>query len=273
MWSNDGFVLRVPDSDDVISQQDLMPSPAEFKDLVLRQLGSTSLFAAKFREAASRALLLPKRRPGMRTPLWQQRKRSADLLAVASRFSSFPILLEAYRECIRDVFDLQAAAAILSGIQRGSIRVTTMESARPSPFAASLLFSYLANYIYDGDAPLAERRAQALSIDQSQLEELLGDSDLRDLLDPNAVDEVESRLQALEPEYQARHTDGVNDLLLKLGDLSAAEITIRCESPEIAARGTELVNSRRALGVRIAGETRYIPVEYASRYRDALGTP
>ena len=273
MWSDDGFVLRLPDSDENIASDVLFPTPAEFKDLVLRQLGSTSLFAAKFREAAGRALLLPKRRPGLRAPLWQQRKRAADLLAVASQFSSFPILLETYRECIRDVFDLPAAANILSSIQRGAIKVTNIESTRPSPFAASLLFSYVANYIYEGDAPLAERRAQALSIDQSQLEELLGDSDLRELLDANALDEVEARLQSLEPEYHARHGDGVNDLLLKLGDLSATEIAARCETPEIAATVTELVNSRRAIGVRIAGESRYIPVEYASRYRDALGTP
>ncbi len=273
MWSNDGFVLRVPDSDDVIQSEDLLPSPSEFKEQVLRQLGSTSLFAAKFREAAGRALLLPKRRPGVRAPLWQQRKRSADLLAVASRFSSFPILLEAYRECIRDVFDLPAVAAILTGIQRGSIRVTTLESARPSPFAASLLFSYVANYIYDGDAPLAERRAQALSIDQSQLEELLGDTDLRELLDATALNEVEARLQSLDPDYQAKHADGVHDLLLKLGDLSDEEIAARTQSTDIPALIAELTSLRRAVRVRIAGESRYIPVEYASRYRDALGTP
>ncbi|MGA9392285.1 MAG: crosslink repair DNA glycosylase YcaQ family protein [Candidatus Sulfotelmatobacter sp.] len=273
MWSNDGFVLRLPDSDEPIRSEDLLPSPVEVKDLVLRQLGSTSLFAAKFREAASRALLLPRRRPGMRTPLWQQRKRSADLLAVTSRFPSFPILLEAYRECVRDVFDLPAVAAILAGVQRGAIRVTTVESSRPSPFAASLLFSYVANYIYDGDAPLAERRAQALSIDQSQLEELLGDNDLRELLDSAALDEVEARLQSLEPEYRARHADGVHDLLLKLGDLSEAELEARCESAEVASSIHQLTNSRRAVRVRIAKDTRYIPVEYASRYRDALGTP
>jgi ATP-dependent helicase Lhr and Lhr-like helicase len=273
MWSNDGFVLRLPDSDETITAEDLIPSAVEFKELVLRQLGSTSLFAAKFREAASRALLLPKRRPGMRTPLWQQRKRSADLLAVAARFSSFPILLEAYRECIRDVFDLPAVTAILGGVQRGTIRVTSVESERPSPFAASLLFAYVANYIYDGDAPLAERRAQALSIDQSQLEELLGDTDLRELLDATALDEVEARLHALDPEYKARHADGVHDLLLKLGDLTEEELVARCESAEVAATIDGLMNSRRAVRVRIAGESRYIPVEYASRYRDALGTP
>ncbi len=273
MWSNDGFVLRVPESDEAIRSEDLLPSPAEVKDLVLHQLGSTSLFAAKFREAAGRALLLPRRRPGVRAPLWQQRKRSADLLAVASRFSSFPIILEAYRECIRDVFDLPALTSIMAGIQRGAIRVTSVTSERPSPYAASLLFSYVANYIYDGDAPLAERRAQALSIDQSQLEELLGDTDLRELLDAAALDEVEARLQSLEPDYRARHIDGVHDLLLKLGDLTQSELEARSESLEVASTVNELVDARRAVRVRIAGESRYIPVEYASRYRDAFGTP
>jgi ATP-dependent Lhr-like helicase len=273
MWSDDGFVLRLPDSDAAVEIEEFVLSPVEFKELVLRQLGSTSLFAAKFREAASRALLLPKRRPGMRAPLWQQRKRAADLLAVASRFSSFPIILETYRECIRDVFDLPAAAGILSKIQRGEIRLTRVESDKPSPFAGALLFSYIANYIYEGDAPLAERRAQALSIDQSQLEELLGDTDLRELLDPAALDEVEAKLQALEPDYQARHADGLHDLLLKLGDLSDAEIAARSTSPEVAATATELVNARRVVRVRIAGEPRTIPAEYAGRYRDALGTP
>ena len=273
LWSDDGFVIRIPDSDEAIPSELLLPSPQEFRDLVLRQLGSSSLFAAKFREAAGRALLLPKRRAGLRAPLWQQRKRAADLLAVAARFSSFPILLETYRECIRDVFDLPVATQILSSIERGEIHVTRVESERPSPFAASLLFSYVANYIYDGDAPLAERRVQALSIDQSQLQEILGDSDLRELLDPAALDEVESRLQALDPEYQARHADGVHDLLLKLGDLTEREIEARSASLEAAASIRELVNTRRAVRVRIAGESRYIPVEYVSRYRDALGTP
>ena len=183
------------------------------------------------------------------------------------------MLLEAYRECIRDVFDLPAAANILAAIQRGAIRVTHVESDKPSPFAASLLFSYVANYIYEGDAPLAERRAQALSIDQSQLEELLGDSDLRELLDAAALDEVEARLQSLDPEYRARHADGVHDLLLKLGDLSESEIVARSETPEIAATISELVNARRAVRARVGGDARFIAVEYASRYRDALGTP
>jgi ATP-dependent Lhr-like helicase len=273
MWSDDGFVLRIPDNDEAISPEQLLPAPAEFQELVLRQLGSTSLFAAKFREAAARALLLPKRRPGLRAPLWQQRKRASDLLAVAARFSSFPILLETYRECIRDVFDLPATANLLAAVQRGEIRVTSLESDKPSPYAASLLFSYVANYIYEGDAPLAERRAQALSIDQSQLQEILGDTDLRELLDQAALEEVEERLQSLDAEFRARHADGVHDLLLKLGDLTEAEIEARCASAGVAASIAELASARRAVRVRVAGESRFIAVEYASRYRDALGTP
>jgi ATP-dependent Lhr-like helicase len=273
MWSDDGFVIRLPENEEPIDSSLLIPAPAEFRDLVIRQLGSTSLFAAKFREAAARALLLPRRRAGLRTPLWQQRKRAADLLAVAARYSSFPILLEAYRECIRDVFDLPVAASILAKVQQGAIRVRMLESRNPSPYAASLLFSYVANYIYEGDAPLAERRAQALSIDQSQLEELFGDADLRELLDAAALDEVEAKLQSLEPDYQARHADGIHDLLLKLGDLSEAELAARSTNAEIAALVNELVDVRRAVRVRIAGEQRFVPVEYASRYRDAFGTP
>jgi ATP-dependent helicase Lhr and Lhr-like helicase len=277
MWSDDGFVIRIPDGDAPpdgtlsIDPSLFLPSPAECKKLLLQQLGATSLFAAKFREAAARALLLPRRRPGMRTPLWQQRKRSTDLLAVASRYSTFPILLETYRECLRDVFDLPALAELLGKIERGAIRVTTVESEQPSPFAASLLFSYVANYIYDGDAPLAERRAQALAIDQSHLLELLGDTDLRELLDEAAIAEIESRLQCLDPEYRARHADGLHDLLLKLGDLSQREIEARGASPEIAALTRELVDSHRAIPLRIAGESRYVPVEYAALYRDAFG--
>lgn len=273
MWSDDGFVLRLPGSEEPFDSSLVLVPPAQFQDLVLRQLGSTSLFAAKFREAAARALLLPKRRPGMRAPLWQQRKRASDLLAVAARYSSFPILLETYRECIRDVFDLATAAAILAKIQKGAIRVTTVETAKPSPFAAALLFSYIANYIYEGDAPLAERRAQVLSIDQSQLEELLGDTDLRELLDAAAIDEIESRLQGLDPDYQAHHADGVNDLLLKLGDLSDEELAARTANITLPLVLKQLVDSRRVLRGRLAGGARYIPAEYAARYRDAFGTP
>jgi ATP-dependent Lhr-like helicase len=275
MWSDDGFVIRLPDrpEETVIETELLLPSAAELRDLVLRQLSSTSLFAAKFREASGRALLLPRRRPGARSALWQQRKRAADLLAVASRYSSFPILLETYRECVREMLDLGAAADVLKGIERGAIRVTALESAKPSPYASALLFSYIANYIYEGDAPLAERRAQALAIDQSQLEEILGSTDFRELLDKAALDEVEAQLQSLEPEYQARHADGVHDLLLKLGDLTKEEIAARSTGLEVAETVERLAEARRAVRVRIASQSRFIPVEYAARYRDALGTP
>lgn len=273
MWSDDGFVIRLPETDEPISADILIPAVAEFKDLVLRQLGSTSMFAAKFREAAGRALLLPKRRPGSRAPLWQQRKRASDLLAVASRFSTFPILLEAYRECVRETFDLPAATSILRRIHSGQIRVTTVDSQKPSPFASALLFSYIANYIYEGDAPLAERRAQALSIDQSQLQEILGDTDLRELLDATAIEEVEAQLQGRDPEYQARHADAIHDMLLRIGDLNQEELLARTESPEVAAQIEKLIASRRVVQVKIAGERRFIAVEDAARYRDALGVP
>jgi ATP-dependent helicase Lhr and Lhr-like helicase len=272
MWSDDGFVLRLPETDLAIDSSYLLPDPAEFQQLVLRQLGSTSLFAAKFREVSARALLLPRRRPGMRAPLWQQRKRAADLLAVASRFPSFPMLLETYRECLRDVFDLPAATRILRRIRSGEIRVSTVDSAKPSPFASALLFSYIANYIYEGDAPLAERRAQALAIDQSQLQELLGDSDLRELLDQSVIDEVEAQLQLLESDYQARHADAVHDMLLRLGDLSSEEISRRSAS-ETATWINELEHARRAILISLGGSRRYIAVEDAARYRDAFGIP
>ncbi len=195
MWTDDGFVVRFPETDEPPDVRLMLPASDEVEALVLRQLGGTAMFAAKFREAAGRALLLPKRRPGGRSPLWQLRKRSADLLAVASRFGSFPIVLEAYRECLRDVFDMPALVETLGLMERREIRVATVDSTVASPFAAALLFGYVANYLYDGDAPLAERRAQALSIDQAQLRELLGEIELRDLLDADAIADVEAELQ------------------------------------------------------------------------------
>jgi ATP-dependent Lhr-like helicase len=273
MWSEDGFVIRMPDSDEPLDVELLFPSVSEFTSLVTHQLGGTSLFAAKFREAAGRALLLPRRRHGQRTALWQQRKRAADLLSVAARFSSFPLLLETYRECMRDVFDLPAAAGLLRNIQNGQVKVVSVESKRPSPFASSLLFAYIANYIYEGDAPLAERRAQALSIDQAQLQELLGDTDFRELLDAAVLDEVEAQLQALESEYGVRNADALHDLLRRIGDLSPAEIVQRTEEVDPAALIAQLERERRIVKAAVAGEKRYIAVEDAARYRDAIGVP
>ena len=227
LWGDDGFVVRFPDVDEPPDPRLLLPDPDEVQALVVRQLGATALFAAKFRENAARSLLLPKRRPGMRTPLWQQRKRAADLLAVASRYGSFPVLLETYRECLRDFFDMPALVATLADVRSRKLRVATVDSETPSPFAASLLFSYVASFLYDGDAPLAERRAQALAVDQAQLRELLGDAELRELLDAESMDAIERQLQRLDPQYRAKSADGVHDMLLAIGDLTEEEILAR----------------------------------------------
>ncbi len=273
MWGEDGFVLRFPDTDQPPDAEILLMEPTEAAELVQAQLGSTALFAAKFREAASRALLLPRRRADGRTPLWQQRKRAYDLLSVASRYPSFPMLLEAYRECLRDVFDMPALAQTLRAVGNREIRTHVVDSRTPSPFAGALLFSYVANYIYDGDAPLAERRAQALSIDQDQLRELLGDADLRELLNINAIEETAEQLQSTADSYRVRSVDGVHDLLLRLGDLTRAEIGARSTGLEVDAAVDRLLRSRRVLELKIGGEKRVIAVEDAARMRDALGVP
>jgi ATP-dependent Lhr-like helicase len=271
LWSDDGFVVRYPDVDQPPDAEWLLPDPDEVQGLVLRQLGATALFAAKFRENAGRSLLLPKRRPGMRAPLWQQRKRSADLLAVASRHGSFPVLLETYRECLRDVFDLPALVHTLSRVRSRAIRVVTVDSERPSPFAATLLFGYVASFLYDGDAPLAERRAEALAVDQTQLRELLGDAELRELLDADAMEAVEQQLQRLDPAYRVKHQDGVHDMLISLGDLSDSELRGRVATPDVADSVRTLLKAGRVVEARIAGERRYIAVEDSARFRDALG--
>ena len=273
LWGDDGFVLRFPDTDEPPDSDWFLVESAEAMQLVLRQLGSTALFAGRFREAAGRALLLPRRRADQRSPLWQLRKRSYDLLSVASRYPSFPLLLEAYRECLRDVFDMPALLETLRAIEQRQLRVHVVETRTPSPFASSLLFSYVANFLYDGDAPLAERRAQALTIDQDQLRELLGEADLRELLDADAIAEVEEAAQCLAETHRARTPDGIHDLCLRLGDLSRAELERRVASPELLPHVDRLLRSRRLLELRIAGEKRLIAAEDAARYRDALGIP
>ncbi len=273
LWGDDGFVLRFPDSDEPPSSDWFMVESAEVMNLVLRQLGATALFAGRFREAAGRALLLPRRRADGRAPLWQQRKRAYDLLSVASRYPSFPLLLEAYRECLRDVFDMPALIETLRAIEQRQLRVHVVDTRTPSPFASSLLFSYVANFLYDGDAPLAERRAQALTIDQDQLRELLGEADLRELLDGDAMAEIEEQQQCLVDPFQARSMDGLHDMLLRLGDLSRAEIALRVTSSEVVESVDRLIRTRRVLEVRVAGEKRIIAIEDAARYRDGLGIP
>src|SRR4051812_44000787 len=273
LWGDDGFVVRFPDVDQPPDPRLLLPDPDEVQALVVRQLGATALFASKFRENAARSLLLPKRRAGQRAPLWQQRKRAADLLAVASRYGSFPVLLETYRECLRDFFDMPALISTLGDIRSRKLRIATVDSETPSPFASSLLFSYVASFIYDGDAPLAERRAQALAVDQSQLRELLGDAELRELLDGESMDAIEQQLQRLGAAYRVKSADGIHDMLLSLGDLSESEIAERSTSADVAASLDTLMAARRVVPIRVSGEPRLIAVEDAARFRDALGVP
>ncbi|HSD26629.1 MAG TPA: DEAD/DEAH box helicase [Vicinamibacteria bacterium] len=278
IWSDDGIVVRLPERERPPEAADLLPDPEEIEDLVARELGGTSLFAARFREAAARALLLPRRRPGYRTPLWMQRKRAHDLLQVAARYPSFPIVLEAYRECLRDVFDLPGLVEIASRVRRREIRLVTVDTQSPSPFSASLLFGYVANYLYEGDAPLAERRAQALAVDQAQLRELLGEAELRELVDRRALADLELSLQGLDAAHQATSAERLHDLLLRLGDLSTEEAAARVRPlPEGDAAGTArawleaLERDRRAVRVHVGGEERWGAAEDAGRLRDALG--
>ncbi|MEO8229378.1 MAG: DEAD/DEAH box helicase [Chloroflexota bacterium] len=273
IWSDDGIAIRLPDGDLDGIDDLLFPDPEEIEELVVGKVADSALFAARFRENAARALLLPRRRPGTRTPLWQQRQRAADLLAVASRYGSFPILVETYRECLSDVFDLPALREVLGGVARREIAVHRVETVHASPFASSLLFDYVAAYMYEGDAPLAERRAQALTLDRDLLRELLGQEELRELLDPAALADLELSLQALSDERRATTVDQLHDLLRRLGDAAEDEVAARCAAPAAESDGWlgELAASRRAVAVRIAGEVRWIAIEDAARYRDAVG--
>ena len=270
MYTDDGIVLRFADTEDLPETDDLFPDPEEVEDLVVEQVGNSSLFASVFRESAARALLLPRRRPGQRTPLWQQRLRSKNLLASVRRFPAFPILLECYRECLQDHFDVPSLKSLLEDVRGRSIRVTSVETPQASPFARSLAFAYVAQYLYEQDAPLAERKAQALTLDRGLLRELLGHSELRELLDPVALEEVELELQCLAEERQARDADELHDLLRRLGDLTRVELAARC-SDDPARWLERLVAERRACAVRIGSEERFIAVQDAGRYRDALG--
>ena len=279
MHADDGIVVRLPEAEDSalpdIVAETMLIDPDDIEDLVVEQLADSALFAARFRECAARALLLPRRRPGGRTPLWQQRQKAADLLAVASRYGSFPILLEAYRECLRDVFDLPALVELLRGVRSRTIRVAQVETPTASPFASSLLFDYIASYMYEGDAPLAERRATALSLDRELLAELLGSEELRELIDPEALADLEVQLQRLSPERRARDADGVHDLLREIGDLRSDEVAARSTAgdQQVAEWLDGLERQRRVYRLRIACEERWGAAEDAARFRDGLGVP
>src|ERR1700704_4881401 len=268
LWTDDGIALHLPDVESPPGLDELMIDPEEIEGLVASQLPSSALFAGRFRENAARSLLLPRRRPGWRTPLWQQRMRSAGLLQVAGQYPDFPILAETWREVMTDHFDMPALLNLLRAIRSREIRVVAVDTERASPFASSLLFSYVAEFMYAGDAPLAERRAQALTLDRELLAELLGSDDLRELLDPEAISAVELELQGLLPERFPRDPDEAHDLLVRLGDFNSQETSSRGLTPEWL-RGLE--RERRAVSVRVAGEERWIAAEDAGRYREALG--
>ncbi len=272
IWSDDGIALRFASGEEPPPVEDLFPSPDEAEELVVDRLANTAMFASHFRENAGRALLLPKRRPGARSPLWLQRQKSASLLAVASRYGSFPIVLETYRECLRDVFDMPGLLDTLQRVRSRQIKVVPVETREASPFARSLLFDYVAAYMYEGDAPLAERRAQALTLDRNLLKDLLGEAELRELLDAAAIDDLELELQCLVDGRKARNTDQLHDLLRRLGDLDAFELAARVTDPAALDRWlAELESSRRACRVRIGGDERWIPAEDSGRFRDAIG--
>ncbi|MGW0732536.1 ATP-dependent helicase [Streptomyces sp. NPDC002851] len=294
MHADDGLVLRLPDADlmglDLLDQDpahtghagteydaeqapvgaaDVVFDQGEVDRVVTDQVGGSALFASRFRECAARALLLPRRNPGRRTPLWQQRQRAAQLLEVASEFGSFPIVLEAVRECLQDVFDVPGLAELMGDITARRVRLVEVTTPEPSPFARSLLFGYVAQFLYEGDSPLAERRAAALSLDSRLLAELLGQAELRELLDADVLTELERELQWLTDDRRVKDVEGVADLLRVLGPLTGAELAERGAEPQWA---DELAAARRAIRVRIAGADHWAAVEDAGRLRDALGT-
>jgi ATP-dependent Lhr-like helicase len=271
IWSDDGMAFRFPDSDDPPHADDLVLDPEEVEGLLVDHIGDTALFAARFREAAGRSLLLPRRRPGERTPLWLQRRRSADLLGVARQFGTFPIILEVYREVLQDDFDLPGLIGVLGDISARRIRVAAVDVDSASPFASSLLFSFIAAYLYEADAPLAERRAAALTLDRELLRELLGEGELRELIDPEVVAAVELELQYLTERRRVTSADGIHDLLRDLGPLTETDVEVRSEAVAVPDVLRELEAQRRVVRVTIAGTERWAAVEDMSRLRDAIG--
>jgi len=272
IWSDDGIVVRLPEAIDELPIESVLIDPAEIDDLVIGQLPDTALFASRFRECAGRALLLPRRRPGQRTPLWQQRQRSADLLQAAVNYPDFPILLETIRECVNDVFDLPALRGVLSGLDDRSIRLVSVDTPKASPFAQSLVFGWIAQYMYEGDAPVAERRAAALALDRDLLRELLGSEELRELLDAKVLAQLELELQRVPENRRARDADELHDVLRELGSLTRDELAARSvDGSDVDGWIDDLVDARRAIEIAVAGESRLAAAEDAAKLRDALG--
>ncbi|UVE96108.1 ATP-dependent helicase [Dietzia sp. B32] len=278
--SDDGIILRVPDMGDD-GEASARPGAETFAigaeeavDLVTRHVGGSALFASRFRECSARALLFPRLDPGRRAPLWQQRQKSAQLLDVARRYPDFPMILEAVRECLQDVYDVPALERILNEIASRTVRIVEVDTPGASPFAQSLLFDYVGAFLYEGDSPLAEKRAAALAIDPSLLGQLLGRVELRELLDIEVLDSIERRLQHLEPERAARDAEAVVDLLRLLGPLTAAEIAARSADPAaVPAWLDSLAEAWRVVTVEHSGRTWWAGVEDVARLRDGLGVP
>jgi ATP-dependent Lhr-like helicase len=272
IWSDDGIIVHLPDTDEPPSAELVLPEADEVEELVMGELAASALFGARFRENAARALLIPRAYPGRRTPLWQQRLKAQTLLEVARRYPDFPIILETYRECLRDVLDLTGVQELLRALARREVSLVEVETPTASPFASSLLFDYVATYMYEGDAPNAERRAAALSLDRELLRELLGQEELRELIDPGALETLEEDLQRRAPALRATSRDELHDVLRTLGDLTAAQVRERVLAElDADAMLAELVRERRAVEVRVARERRWIAAQDAGLYRDALG--
>jgi ATP-dependent helicase Lhr and Lhr-like helicase len=274
IWSDDGIVIHLPDADEPPPADLVLIDPDQIEDLVVGELSGSALFGARFRENASRSLLIPRAYPGKRTPLWQQRLKSQSLLEVARDFPRFPVVLETYRECLRDVLDLPALAELLEKLHSRALSLVEVETPTASPFASSLLFDYVATYMYEGDTPNAERRAAALALDRDLLRELLGQEELRELIDPEALEEVEAQLQHRTEVGRAGDRDALQQLLRNLGDMTLEECEQRvAEGYSAKSMLEKLVAERRVAKVRVAGEERYIAAEDAGLYRDALGVP
>ena len=268
-WSDDGIIFRFPDADQPPSADDIVLHPDRVSDLLMKHLSGTALFSSRFREAAGRALLLPRRRPGHRTPLWLQRRRAADLLAVARRFDSFPIILETYREVLQDDFDLPYLRTLLGDLRNRRLRLVEVDLPQPSPFSSSLTQAFLAGFLYETDGPAAERKAMAITLDRRLLSQLLGDGEIGELISPEVVASVELELQHLTAEKQVRGPDGVHDLLRYLGPLTHRDLELRCTDP--SASLSDLRDARRVIEVRVGGRAVWAAVEDAARLRDALG--
>jgi ATP-dependent Lhr-like helicase len=272
IWSDDGIAIHLPDADEPPNAELIMIEPDELEDLVVGELASSALYGARFREAAARALLIPRAYPGKRTPLWQQRLKAQRLLEVTRRYSDFPIVLEAYRECLRDVLDLPGLRELLGQLHRRELSLVEVETPVASPFASSLLFDYVATYMYEGDAPSAERRAAALSLDRDLLRELLGQEELRELIDPGALERLEQDLQRRSEHARAATRDELHDTLRLLGELTVAEAAERVHAGiDAAALLDALEGERRAVRLRVGGEERFADAADAGLYRDALG--